>query len=462
MENDISGSVLTTPFAINELWLGSTTQANAALGTYGSGILTQSDFTLTVPGFVEVGEGFTDTTRDNVPGGTGILNLSGNAVFSHTTAGYFNIGEAATGAITTGTVNLSGNAILNNTFGRFIVGNGGSGIGYLNIGLNPGDNPTLNLGNEFHNIGYLGGTGTVNMNYGTVNNISGGRILAGGYQGTGTWYQYGGTINSTSNPLVLGDGAGSTGNFYLNGGVVNTVGVEAGIGWDPGNATGNFYFNGGELRAASASSSFMRAAVGSATNPGTLHVFVSAGGAKINTNGYNITITGTDISEDSSSPGGGLTKLGAGTLTLYNNSNTFTGDISVNAGTLLWNNYGWPVSSPTTTVASGATLGGTAIFQNVVVQAPVGTVRGALAPGNGKDFNYSSNTTWMGNLDITSAELKTFIHTPADSGLIDVSSGIVNVSISTGMKNIITLYQNLAVANETTAGKYILMKCAYL
>jgi autotransporter-associated beta strand protein len=459
MENNISGSILTAPFTCNELWLGSTTAANAALGIYGSGILNQSDFTLTVPNYVEIGEGFTDTTRDNVPGGTGILNLSGNAIFNHTTVGWMNIGEAASGAATTGTVNMSGNAVLNNDFGRFILGNGASGIGNLNIS----DTATLNLGNDFHNIGFLGGNGYVHMTGGTVNNTSGGYLLAGGFQGTGTWIHDGGTINSTSNPLTLGDGAGSTGNFYLNGGIIYTSGVVAGIGWDTGNATGNFYFNGGELRASSSSTNFMGAAQGTASNPGTLNVYVQAGGAKINTNGFNVTVPmNTTFWEDTGSPGGGLTKLGAGTLTL-NNATFFTGNIAVNAGTLLVNVPGSLVFSPTTTVASGATLGGSSGFQNVVVQAPdpVTGARGTLIPGDGA----TNNNVPMFNLDINSAELKFYIHKSTDSALIDLSgsgTGILNVSTSSvsgnTLKNIITLYQNQALASDTLEGDYILMK----
>ncbi len=289
------------------------------------------------------------------------------------------------------------------------------------------------------------------MDGGTVNNTGGGYLIVGGYQGTGTWNHNGGTINSASSPLVMGDATGSTGTFYLNGGVLNTNGVQAGITWDVSACTGNFYFNGGTLQAAATSSNFMALANIAAT----LNVYISAGGAKINTNGFNITIT-SFLNEDPASTGGGLTKLGSGTLTLTN-PNAFTGNITVEAGTLMMNYPGFTIFSPTTTVKSGGTLSGSSYFKNVVVEAPVAGVRGNLAPGNG-----TNNTNLMDNLTMTSAQLNYLIHTTTDSSLIDVSTGIVNVSTSAGLKNQFVLYQDLAHANETTAGEYPLIKCGTL
>lgn len=68
---------------------------------------------------------------------------------------------------------------------------------------------------------------------------------------------------------------------------------------------------------------------------------------------------------------GGLTKAGAGSLTLSQPS-TFTGPLNVNAGTLVVNNT---LAQTTTTVAAGATLGG-----GFTTAGPV-TVNGTLSPG---------------------------------------------------------------------------------
>lgn len=71
-----------------------------------------------------------------------------------------------------------------------------------------------------------------------------------------------------------------------------------------------------------------------------------------------------------------MTKLGSGTLTI-DYPTYYTGNTFVNAGTLIMA----ATSSTTTTVASGATMGGSFQFTNLVVNAPIAGVRGTLSPG---------------------------------------------------------------------------------
>jgi fibronectin-binding autotransporter adhesin len=88
-----------------------------------------------------------------------------------------------------------------------------------------------------------------------------------------------------------------------------------------------FNFNGGTLKARSSSAAF----IATPTN-GVTTINVKSGGAIIDTNTFDITIT-RPLLEDAVSTGGGLTKNGAGLLTL-GGTNTLTGDVTVNAGGL--------------------------------------------------------------------------------------------------------------------------------
>ena len=73
---------------------------------------------------------------------------------------------------------------------------------------------------------------------------------------------------------------------------------------------------------------------------------------------------------------GSLTKVGGGTLVFTNSSNTYTGPTYVNEGTLIVD--GSIASSPLTTVALGATLGGSGTVGDLTV---LGTHSPGTSPG---------------------------------------------------------------------------------
>ncbi|MCB5175667.1 autotransporter domain-containing protein [Microvirga lenta] len=135
-----------------------------------------------------------------------------------------------------------------------------------------------------------------------------------GTSGSGTLViSDGGRVSASQ--VSIGINAGSTGTLTLNGteaggrGVLETAYVEKGRG----SATLNL--NGGILRATADEANYLRGFDGGG-------VAIDAGGAYIDTDNYDIGIS-ADLNGD-----GGLTIMGAGTLTLTGNSN-ITGDLSV-------------------------------------------------------------------------------------------------------------------------------------
>lgn len=153
---------------------------------------------------------------------------------------------------------------------------------------------------------------------------------------------------------------GGAATFNLNGGTLSTLRVFSETGGTGVKGTSTFNFNGGTLQAQASRGNFME---------GLTLANVRDGGAIVNTNGFDVTIAQallhSDIGGDNAVDGG-LTKNGAGVLTLSSVDNSFTGNIVVNAGTLRANGFrggyfatgslGANDGSRTITVNSGATL----------------------------------------------------------------------------------------------------------
>ncbi len=119
----------------------------------------------------------------------------------------------------------------------------------------------------------------------------------------------GGTINATDF-IQVGNGA-----VHLDGGTISTAAVYG------NGSTAAFHFNGGTLKARNSTTWFMT---------GLNTVDVQSGGAVIDTNSNNITIS---QALTMASAAGGLAKIGGGTLTL-GGANTYSGSTTISAGTL--------------------------------------------------------------------------------------------------------------------------------
>ena len=139
-----------------------------------------------------------------------------------------------------------------------------------------------------------------------------------------------------SQDTVVGEMASGSGEIALNSnGVLATGSVGRGLG------AGTLLFDGGILRATADTSNFLR-------NFNAGDVIIEDNGAFIDSNGHDIGI-GADLQGP-----GGLTKIGAGTLTL-SGQNSYAGATTVEAGTLRADTYGALVNN-NAYVINGGTL----------------------------------------------------------------------------------------------------------
>jgi autotransporter-associated beta strand protein len=346
--------------------------------------------------------GGNDTFANNlfVKAGTVVID-SGGSLTNTSTSVWYSIGQNLND---TGTLTLRGTGSLFNGF-DFNIGDVDSSSGVVNIQ----DSATLTINNLFVASANSAGstaTGIVNQIGGTVNqlntgvgtfsiggrnqtssaaavgvyNISGSAVLnaaAGirvGGGGTGTINQNGGTINARQG-INIARLPGSVGTNNLNGGTLATFNVASSTA-----VNAVFNFNGGTLQAAfNPGNPFMS---------GLSQANVLAGGAIIDASTNNIVISQALLA---GSPGGGLTKLGAGMLTL-SGVNTFTGPITNKAGTLFLNSASTyagsvNVNAGTLQLTTASILQGPTIVTNGATLSVIQLAPNANASLNNLTFN---------------------------------------------------------------------------
>jgi fibronectin-binding autotransporter adhesin len=260
--------------------------------------------------------------------GSGTLNISNGGSVNNNYSSYLGYSSGSTGTVTVD----GANSML--TSSTIQVGSYGSGTLYITNGGSV-NNSTCYIGSGSGSIGTL-------ILDGSGSNMTNSSSLYVGYSGTGSIIQTSGT-NSVAGSFYLGFFSSGKGIYNLNGGTLVLQSLKQ------GNGAAEFNFGGGIIQASGDFSSSL---------PMTL---TSTGGnANVDSNGYNVTLSGV------LSGGGGLNKLGAGTLSL-GTSNTYEGTTTIGAGTLKLSALGTIASSAVIDVQSGAVLDVSAAMNGLIL-----------------------------------------------------------------------------------------------
>ena len=261
------------------------------------------------------------------------------------------------------------------------------------------------------------------VNGGVITTLSGGgTVLPAAYGGL----RFGGSTGNTSGTRIAN----------LNGGTLTVGQVFIGALAVGSTATNTLNFNGGTLKAIISNTTFMT---------GLTAANVQVGGAKINTNSFDITI-GQALIHDAvldATLDGGLTKSSAGVLTLTA-SNTYTGDTTISGGTLRISGSG-RLNAGNYAGALSMSLGTT--FESAITGSQ--TLSGAITGGGtlknvgGGALLLSNGSNSYGALSISNVNSRVFINTNATAlpaaATVEITSGALVFAAPATRDNAITV-----------------------
>ena len=372
--NDYSGN---TTISNGRLQLGSGTAIPD--GAIASGVSIGSNGTLDLAGFSETinglsGSGIIDNSSATASTLTlGTANSGGNWSGTITnSAGVVTLLKVGTGSLTISGTNYVGGTSQFNGGTNYLNGPGTLthiGTGEFWVQQNAGTSTFIMNGgslsvNSWFVVGRnaAGANGTFILNNGIINKTGAGNVVVGSLNATGLLEINGGQFLNNSN-LWLGENISANATLRLNGGLLQATQIRP----NNGAASSTAYFNGGVLQASASSADFIVT-----TTP-----YIQAGGLIFDSQAFDLTVVAQSLQEDGASPGGGLTKLGTGSLTL-GAGGSYSGPTIVSNGTLRIDGN----IPGTVTVRSGATLGGIGSINGVVTVNAGGRI-GAGSPGIG-------------------------------------------------------------------------------
>ncbi len=387
-------------------------------------------------GNLTIGTGTETSFAGNIRGvGTGVVN-SVMTGLSKTDPGTWIINSASntftsTPVVSSGVVSITSiaNAGIASAIGSgtgITVGNSTSGTvsnwGYLRVTSSTGGSSNRPIAISGGAVGGSGGidsavpvgqlltmSGSVTATGSTANFVltgSGNGLYSGNIIGTGTTIV--GFYKTGAGTWTLSGSNSYTGSTFVNGGVL-AVGSTNALG-----TTGTVQFGGGTLQYGP-------------NNPGDLSAKILGSGSaiSIDTNGQNVTF-GSSLAATNT---GGLTKTGAGTLTL-SASNAFGGTTTVNGGTLaLGNAFGFGSGAANLSAAGGVLdLGGNTVSRSGTVSFTGGTVQNGTLTNDTVAFDGQSGTVTatlagLAGLTKSGAGLLTLSASNAYGGTTTVSAG---------------------------------------